>query len=192
MWARILDSPGVPCHPFSVSFSLPSSWMNCSLLLLTIPKITELHCVFFMTIHLRKDWGNVLEKARVLSDDDDNIQRGILWGIKKCQRAPKIPFNNQTVTWACLAGATRAVTDIPMANYWWCGQVKRKVSAALQAHTHAGCILSRRSGLSLLKSELYRSPQHRISLKTFYHKVLPQDSVRASKTYCIHYVCGLM
>lgn len=37
--------------------------------------------------------------------------------------------------WVCLAGASRAVTDIPMANYWRCGQVKRNVSAALRART---------------------------------------------------------
>lgn len=49
-------------------------------------------------------------------------------------------FYSQPVIWVCLAGAGRAVTDIPMANYWRCGQVKRSVSAALQArtHTHAG------------------------------------------------------
>lgn len=94
MWARILDSPGVPCHPFSVYFSLPSSWMNCSLLLLTIPKITELRWVF-MIIHLGKNWGNVLEKARVLSDDDDNIQRGTLWGFRKYQRTPKIALTTR-------------------------------------------------------------------------------------------------
>lgn len=79
-------------------------------------------------------------------------KRGCCGTLNVFQRAPKNAFNSQPVTWVCLAGASRAVTDIPMVNYWWCGQVKRKVSAALQAHIHAGCILSRRCRLSRLKS----------------------------------------
>lgn len=63
-------------------------------------------------------------------------------------------FNNHAVIRVCLAGASGPVTDIPMANYCRCDQLKRNVSAALQAHAHAGCILTRQTRPPSLWSRL--------------------------------------